>query len=142
MQHLGDAAAIPQQCLQAFDDAGAVVMRRGGRLVRSHRAVRVDADQVGEGAADIDADAQGHVSLESPPFLVGFFRFAAQVHSRREDSSRLTGTYTIRTIRSHNPGFWWCAISVRRSAVVPSISGCCVAMSDTSNRTSPFWSKM
>ena len=52
------AGAVGQQGAQALDDALAVVVRGGGDLVRPHRARRRRCDEIGERAADIDADAQ------------------------------------------------------------------------------------
>ena len=45
--------------------------------------------------------------------------------------------HTIRSIRSSRPGELCCAISVRRSCVVPLISGFCVAIDDISRRDLP-----
>ena len=61
MQHLADGIAVRgQQRTQSVDDAVAIVVRRGGDLVRDHASIRGDRDEVGERAADIDADALNH----------------------------------------------------------------------------------
>ena len=54
------AAVRRQQRTQAVDDAVAVVVRGGGDLVRDHAPIRGDCHEVGEGAADVDADALRH----------------------------------------------------------------------------------
>ena len=46
------------EVLQAGEHAFALVVRRAGGLGERFGAVRCDADHVGEGAADIDADAE------------------------------------------------------------------------------------
>ena len=48
--------AVGQQGAQALDDALAIVVRGGRGLVRAHPAVAVDRDEIGERAADIDAE--------------------------------------------------------------------------------------
>ena len=54
--------AIGQQRTQAVDDALAVVVRGGSGLVCRYDPITRDRDQIGEGAADIDADSQVHAA--------------------------------------------------------------------------------
>ena len=50
------------RALDAVDDAFAVVVRRRCDLVGRDAAILGDGDEVGEGAADIDADPQAHAA--------------------------------------------------------------------------------
>lgn len=48
--------------------------------------------------------------------------------------------HTARSIFSHHPGDWCWSISLRKSSVVPTTSGFCVAIELTNNRALPSWS--
>ena len=52
-------AALAKQCHCAVDDAARIVVRRGKDLLRPHRAVVTEEDDVGEGPTDVDSEAVG-----------------------------------------------------------------------------------
>ncbi len=82
MQHVRHRPPVGrQQRAQTIENSLAVIVRRGGDLVRDHAPVCRDRNEVGERAADVDADALSHSSDRVSVSLVSGLCRADQARS-------------------------------------------------------------
>src|SRR6185312_10354665 len=98
VQHVADRLVLPrQQSLQTLDDAVTVIARGGCNLVGRNPAIPVDGNQVGEGAADIDADAQRHAAGSHATFGSLFRVVRNRVRKASVAASSMSGGSPVET---------------------------------------------